>query len=73
MERELIVEYEATIGELVGKLNGDNHALAVKIASLPEDIRGYGHVKERNLRVAKTKQADLLAALRSPEAVRSAA
>ncbi len=73
MERQLIVEYEATIGELVGKLSSDNHALAVKIASIPEEIRGYGHVKERNLGIAKAKQADLMAALRSPEAVRSAA
>jgi indolepyruvate ferredoxin oxidoreductase len=73
MERRLIVEYEATIEELVGKLSSDNHALAVKIASIPEEIRGYGHVKERNLGIAKAKQADLLAALRSPEAVRSAA
>ncbi|MEO8007277.1 MAG: indolepyruvate ferredoxin oxidoreductase family protein, partial [Betaproteobacteria bacterium] len=73
MERQLIVEYEATIAELVGKLSGDNHALAVKIASIPEDIRGYGHVKERSLGIAKAKQADLLAVLRSPEAVRSAA
>src|SRR5258706_9548 len=73
MERRLIVQYEATIEELVVKLNGDNHALAVRIASIPEEIRGYGHVKERNLGIAKAKQADLLAAFRSPDAVRSAA
>ena len=73
MERQLIGEYEATIEELVGKLSSDNHALAVKIASIPEEIRGYGHVKERNLGIAKAKQADLLAAFRSPETVRSAA
>jgi len=72
-ERKLIGEFEATIEELVGKLNSDNHALAVKIASIPEEIRGYGHVKERNLGIARAKQADLLAAFRSPEAVRSAA
>jgi len=73
MERRLIVEYEATIEELVGKLNGDNYALAVKIASIPEEIRGYGHVKERNLGIAQAKQADLITAFRSPETVRSAA
>lgn len=73
MERQLIGEYEATIDELVGNLGSDNHALAVKIASIPEEIRGYGHVKERNLGIAKAKQADLLAAFHSPQAVRSAA
>ena len=73
MERRLIGEYAATIEELLGKLSSDNHALAVKIASIPEEIRGYGHVKERSLGIAKAKQADLLAAFRSPEAVRTAA
>ena len=73
MERRLIDEYEATIAELIDKLSSDNHALAVKIASIPEEIRGYGHIKERNLGVANAKRADLLAAFRSPEAVRTAA
>ena len=73
MERRLIDEYEATIAELIGKLSSDNHALAVKIASIPEEIRGYGHIKDRNLGVANAKRADLLAAFRSPEAVRTAA
>jgi len=73
MERQLIGEYEVTIEELIGKLSSENHALAVKIASVPEEIRGYGHVKERHLGIARAKQADLLAALRSPEKVLSAA
>ncbi len=73
MERRLIGEYEAVIGEIIGKLGPDNHALAVKIAFIPEEIRGYGHIKERNFKAAKLKEADLLLALRSPESVRSAA
>ncbi len=73
MERRLIAEYEATIGEVIAKLNSDNHALAVKIAAVPEEIRGFGHVKERSLAVARAKQAELLAAFRAPAAVRSAA
>jgi indolepyruvate ferredoxin oxidoreductase len=73
MERQLIGEYEATIEELLGKLSSDNHALAVKIAAVPEEIRGYGHIKDRNLGIAKAKEGSLLAAFRSPEPVRSAA
>ncbi len=73
MERRLISEYESVIEEILGKLDGDNHALAVKIASIPEEIRGYGHVKDRNIGIARAKQADLLVALRSPEAIRTAA
>ncbi len=73
MERRLIGEYEAVIEEIIGKLGPDNHALAVKIASIPEEIRGYGHIKDRNLKTAKAKEVELLAAFRSPEKVRSAA
>jgi indolepyruvate ferredoxin oxidoreductase len=73
MERQLIVEYEAIIDELIGKLDNDNHALAVKIAAIPEEIRGYGHIKDRNVGIARARQADLLNALRTPEAVRTAA
>ena len=66
MERALIGEYRQTVGGLLGKLNADNLSQAVAIASIPEDIRGYGHVKERHLRAAKSKEAALIAAFDAP-------
>jgi len=54
-ERALITEYQACIDELLKTLNADNRALAAEIARVPEDIRGYGHVKERHLRAARPK------------------
>jgi indolepyruvate ferredoxin oxidoreductase len=66
MERALIGEYRQTVGALLGKLNADNLAQAVAIASIPEDIRGYGHVKERHLKAAKAKEAALIAAFDAP-------
>ena len=65
-ERRLIRDYEATVAELIAHLGPENHALAVSIAHLPEHIRGFGHVKERHLRAAKEKEADLLSLFRSP-------
>ena len=41
--------------------------------SIPEEIRGYGHIKQRNREAARLMEADLLLALRSPESVRPAA
>ncbi len=73
VERRLISEYEKVVGELLSGLSADNHALAVRIASIPEDIRGYGHVKERNIKQATAKQAELLALFRSPQASKVAA
>ncbi|MCE2969450.1 MAG: indolepyruvate ferredoxin oxidoreductase family protein [Burkholderiales bacterium] len=64
-ERQLIAEYEQLIDELLGKIAADNHALAVELASLPEEIRGYGHVRARHLAAARTKWTALLAKLRS--------
>jgi indolepyruvate ferredoxin oxidoreductase len=64
-ERGLIEEYRQSIGEIIAGLTPDNHALAVEIASIPEQIRGYGHVKDRHLGPAKGKWADLMAAYRT--------
>ena len=65
-ERQLIRDYESVIGEIIDALDDDNHALAVSIASIPEEIRGYGHVKAASIAKAKAKEADLLQALRAP-------
>jgi indolepyruvate ferredoxin oxidoreductase len=72
-ERQLIADYESVIAEILERLNPENHALAVRIASLPEEIRGFGHVKEAHLEKAKLKEAELLTALRAPQQMRSAA
>lgn len=73
MERRLIADYERTIEELLAGLNRDNHATSVAIASIPDEIRGFGHVKLRHLEAAKAKEATLLEALRSPPATKRAA
>ena len=67
-ERALIVEYRACIDELLAGLTADKLALAVEIAHIPEDIRGYGHVKERHLKAARAKWNGLMAQWRSPGA-----
>ncbi|MDM0054871.1 indolepyruvate ferredoxin oxidoreductase family protein [Variovorax fucosicus] len=72
-ERALIGEYRASIEEVLAGLNAANHETALAIASLPEQIRGYGHVKERNLAAARIRRAELLAKWRDPQAGRVAA
>ena len=68
MERALIGEYEATVETLLQGLTRDNHALAVEIASLPETIRGYGHVKAKSVAAARAKREELLARYRAAPA-----
>ncbi len=72
-ERRLIQDYKRVIGEILGRLTPENHALAVQIASIPEEVRGYGHIKTRNLGAAKEKEAKLLADFRNPVEARQAA
>jgi indolepyruvate ferredoxin oxidoreductase len=60
MERALIGEYEKTVETLLQKLARDNCAVALEIASLPESIRGYGHIKSQSVDAARKKQAELL-------------
>ncbi|HEY7943448.1 MAG: indolepyruvate ferredoxin oxidoreductase family protein [Burkholderiales bacterium] len=64
-ERQLITDYEALLDELLPRLAAHNHATAVALASIPEHIRGYGRVKERHLKAAKAKEAELVAAFRA--------
>ena len=72
MERALIGEYESTVETLLAGLTRDNHALALEIASLPETIRGYGHVKAKSVEAARRKRDELLARF-SAAPVRAAA
>ena len=65
-ERRLIADYEAMVDELCNGLSSRNHEIAIAIASVPEHIRGYGHVKEQHLEKAKAEEAALLRAFRDP-------
>ena len=72
-ERRLIAEYEAMLTEIAAALTPDNHALALEIARVPEQIRGFGHIKQRNLTKAKEREAALLESFRNPSALALAA
>jgi len=65
MERALIGEYVASIDEVLAKLNADNHALALEIANLPDAIKGFGHVKARNVVAVRSKWVGLMERWRS--------
>ncbi|MCZ4313429.1 indolepyruvate ferredoxin oxidoreductase family protein [Comamonadaceae bacterium G21597-S1] len=65
-ERALIGEYRDSIDEVLGTLTADKHGLAVEIARLPEKIKGYGHVKERNLAAARSQWQALMQQWRTP-------
>ncbi|SPA30984.1 Pyruvate ferredoxin/flavodoxin oxidoreductase [Cupriavidus taiwanensis] len=66
-ERALIAEYRRCIEGLLQKLSAQNLDLALEIARLPMEIRGYGHVKVRNLAAVRTRWDRLMAQWESGE------
>ena len=63
-ERALIAEYEATVADLLAGLSGETLASAVEIAALAQRIRGFGHVKQRNIAAVRDEHARRMAAYR---------
>ena len=72
MERALPMAYRATISALLSQLTPGNLAQVVAVASIPEDIRGYGHVKQRHLALAHARQCQLLADVEAISAQKTA-
>ncbi|MET0319801.1 MAG: indolepyruvate ferredoxin oxidoreductase family protein, partial [Duganella sp.] len=68
MERALIGDYRTMIATVLEQLTPDNHALAVELASLPEKVRGFGHVKHQAVTTFRADQARLLAQLQQRHA-----
>jgi indolepyruvate ferredoxin oxidoreductase len=62
-ERELVTEYEAAVALLIGSpgwLSAETLDDAIAIASIPEQIRGFGHVKAAHIAAAKMDEGALL-------------
>jgi indolepyruvate ferredoxin oxidoreductase len=60
MERQLVTSYEHLLDELLARLSPTTHSIAVKLASIPEQIRGFGHVKSGTVTQARAAEASLL-------------
>jgi indolepyruvate ferredoxin oxidoreductase len=72
-ERALPGEYRLSIEQVIASLNPSNHPQAVEIARIPEQIKGFGHVKERNLTAARVQWHQLMAQWQHPQVERQAA
>ena len=65
MERRLIEDYCETVGEILDRLTPANHETAAALASAPEGVKGFGHVKARSVEAAERRAARLKGALRA--------
>jgi indolepyruvate ferredoxin oxidoreductase len=59
MERALVSEFEAVLADIASRLRADNIAVALALASVPQEIRGFGHVKEKSVAIARARMSEL--------------
>lgn len=59
LARRLLAEYEADIEFALGQATNANRAQITELLNLPDQIRGYGHVRERHAKEVEAKRAAL--------------
>ena len=59
MERQMITRYRECMQMVMGQLTGANYDVAVELAKLPSEIKGFGPVKEAALNSYDTKKTAL--------------
>lgn len=74
MERGLIAQYETDMREILPNVTPQNREIAIALAALPLEIRGFGPVKAGNEAKAAKRREELLAAFRQggPDMVQAA-
>ena len=84
-ERALITDYRASLDEILSVLSSAQHLaqpqelqqaryqVALEVARIPEQIRGFGHVKARYLQAARQNWEGQLAQFRRPQAAQKSA
>ncbi|PHM23892.1 indolepyruvate ferredoxin oxidoreductase family protein [Xenorhabdus ehlersii] len=62
-ERNLLLEYERLIDFLIEKMERNNLATCLQIAELPNQVRGFGHVKQKAMKRMLESKEELLKSL----------
>jgi len=69
-ERQDIEDFSAELGQLLGDLKDSNYAIAVQLAELPMQLRGYGHVKDQNREKLQLQREQLMQSFRGENVVK---
>jgi indolepyruvate ferredoxin oxidoreductase len=59
-DREVLAQYRSMIDTLLNDLTTDRLTLATDIANLPDQLRGYGHIREQSLQEYESHRLQLL-------------
>lgn len=69
LERQLIKDYAVMMDEIIEKLTVENYSAAIALASSPDKIRGYGHIKAQNVHQLQSHKSQLLQSFRNQEII----
>jgi indolepyruvate ferredoxin oxidoreductase len=58
-ERQWLADYEALLDEVKDNLSLANLDRAIALLSIPQEIRGFGHVREKAMKIAAIRLAQL--------------
>jgi len=72
-ERALLAEYESTLETVLKNISKNNYDLCVEVLSLPDMIRGFGPVKEGNIKKARARHEEILSCLANDQPCKEAA
>jgi indolepyruvate ferredoxin oxidoreductase len=68
LERELLARYEASLERIVAELDEARFEVALSLASLPNQVRGFGPVKRAAAVGARSAEQELWEQWRAPPA-----
>ena len=60
MERALIDDYTRSMTQVLNSLTANNMSIALDIARIPDGIKGFGHVKEKNVAAVRVRWDGLM-------------
>ena len=66
-ERQLLADYESVLNTIETNLTAPNFDAALALSAYPRKVRGYGHVKQAQARVALAERDRLMKAFLQPE------
>jgi indolepyruvate ferredoxin oxidoreductase len=68
LERQMLARYERLVERLIAEVDERRFEVALELARLPADVRGYGPIKRAAAERAAQRQARLLEAWEAPPA-----
>jgi indolepyruvate ferredoxin oxidoreductase len=71
LERQLIADYEADVELILAQLDSAALDSAIELATLPERVRGFGHIKQTAVRLAQAQRQALREQLRAAPAAQA--